>query len=195
METPSLVTQLLHRVCDGDTDARGALLALVYEELRRIAGHQVAFENKRQALQPTELVHEAYLRLFESSNNAFENRRHFFTAAASAMRRIRVDDARKRNRQKRGGDHKISELPEDIPVFDQDVAEVLSVHEALEQLEATAPRLAEIVMLRYFASHTIGECATILGVSGRTVDNDWRFARAWLHEALSKSQPNPPRRL
>jgi len=194
METTSVVTQLLHRVSDGDTEARGALLALVYDELRRIAGHQVAFENKRQALQPTELVHEAYLRLFESSNNAFENHRHFFTAAASAMRRIRVDDARKRNRQKRGGDHKLSELPEDIPVFDQDVAEVLSVHEALEQLEATAPRLAEIVMLRYFAGYTIGECATILGVSGRTVDNDWRFARAWLHEALSKSRPNPPRR-
>lgn len=161
-------------------------MAIVYDELRALAYRQMADEAGPRTLQPTALVHEAYLRLLAGGDGTFENRRHFFFAAARIMRQIRVDDARKRKRLKRGGGDKAGGLKEDPAVFDDDPAEILAVDEALQRLEAIEPRKAEVVKLRYFAGLSIEECAETLGVSPRSVDNDWYYAKAWLHRELSK---------
>lgn len=179
------VTQLLVAVGRGDAGAREELWTVIYEELRAMARRQLAAE-AGGTLQPTTLVHEAYLRLTADEDVRWENRRHFFAAAAQAMRRIRIDDARKRKRLKRGGGAKPGPLQEAPPVFDQDPTEVLAVDEALTRLEREAPRKAEVVMLRYFVGLTVDETAEALGLSPKTVDNDWRIARAWLHGELSK---------
>ncbi len=202
------ITQLLDAVGRGEGDAVDRLWALIYEELRGLARHQMAAEPPGKTLQPTALVHEAYLRLFGDSGGSFANRKHFFAAAARAMRCIRTDDARRRNRQKRGGDggvrsegtgpggcsasdlgrvHSAARLPvEDVAAFDQDPAELLAVDEALGRLEREDPRKAKVVEMRYFVGLTIEETAEVLDVSPRTVDSDWRFARAWLHDALGE---------
>ncbi len=180
----TVVTKLLHLVNKQDTSAREELLNLVYRELHSIARSQMNQEEPGRMLQPTALVNEAYCRLFGSENAVFENRRHFFSAAAKTMRDIRTDDARKRRCKKRGAGQQ-SELLEDPPVFDQDPAEVLAVNEAIKGLEQHSERMAEVVMLRYFAGMTIEECAAALEVSTRTVTKDWQFAKAWLHRALS----------
>ena len=184
MSEPTPVTKLLHLVNENDHSAREELLNLVYQELHAIACEQMNREEPGRTLQPTALVNEAYCRLFGSENAIFENRRHFFSAAAKTMRDIRVDDARRRRRMKRGAGQPC-ELVEDPPTFDQDPAEVLAIHEALEGLERKSVRKAEVVMLRYFAGMTIEECAAALEVSPRTVNTDWQFAKAWLHRVLS----------
>jgi RNA polymerase sigma factor (sigma-70 family) len=263
MPEDHLITRLLAAVGRGDAAARERLWALIYDELRAIARGQLARERAGHTLQPTALVHEAYLRLMGSSADGvvercdggrtdagpqhdtdgavesddgpppdaesgaasslagngtpaagspagvFANRRHFFSAAARAMRCIRIDDARKRNRQKRGGGRGSGAsvgpwVPasagattpggesgraagtEEPAVFDQDHAEVLAVDEALTRLETEHPRLAEMVTLHYFAGLTLSETAAAMGLSARTVDNHWRYARAWLHRELSK---------
>lgn len=162
------------------------LWALVYPELQRLAQAQLAGEPGGRTLQRTTLVHEAYLRLTAGEDVQWENRRHFFAAAAQAMRRIRVDYARKRKCQKRGGGEQPGPLVNEPPVFDQDPAEVLGVHEAVTKLEQIDPRKAEVVVLRYFAGLTVKETAHVLGVSPKTVDNEWRFAKAWLLRDMSK---------
>ncbi len=206
IQLPGPVTQLLGAAGRGDAGALERLWSLVYDELHRVAKHQMAGERPGRTLQTTVLVNEAYLRLVGNQNVQWNNRRHFFGAAAKAMRQIRVDDARRRNRIKRGGGGvgtearrhggtedgarpggpKAAALPvEDVAVFDQDPVEVLAVDEALRKLEQTDPRKAEVVMLRYFAGLNREEIAQALEVSASAVDKDWRFARTWLYRELS----------
>ena len=180
------LTELLAAAAEGDTTAQGKLWSAIYDELRRIAQQQMAGEAPGRTLQPTALVHEAYLRLFGDSNVEWDSRRHFFGAAARAMRQIRLDNARKRRRLKRGGGAAPGALADEPPAFDQDPSEVLAINEALDELEKENPRQAEVVMLRYFAGLSEEEAASALGVSRRTVQTDWRVARAWLHRHLSK---------
>lgn len=182
------ITQLLNAAGRGDAGSEEKLWTLVYNELRGMARQQMAVERSGHTLQPTALVHEAYLRLFGNTHVDWADRRHFFATASLVMRRIRVDDARKRKRIKRGsGETPVStEETPDPAVFEQDPAEVLAIDEALEKLKSLDPRKAQIVTLRYFAGLNVDETAAALDVSPRTVDGDWRLARAWLHRELSK---------
>lgn len=184
------VTQLLVRAGDGDARAREQLWCSVYTELKKIAASQLAAEHDRYALAPTVLVHEAFLRLAGASGQ-FENRQHFFAAAARAMRCIRIDDARRRTRKKRGGGEQPKPLwsngrDADEPIgFDDDPNLLLAVDEVLDRLRDMDPRKHQVVELRYFAGLTVDETAAAMGISPRTVNADWRFARAWLHRELS----------
>jgi RNA polymerase sigma factor (TIGR02999 family) len=180
------LTSLLDAAAHGDAAAVNKLWSSVYEELHRLAQTQLAQEGPGCSLQTTSLVNDAYLRLIGDGHVEWANRRHFFGAAAKAMRRILVDDARKRGRLKRGGGQPPVPLVDEPLVPGRDLAMVLAVDEALQELEKVDPPRAEIVMLRYFAGLSIDETAAALGVSPRTVDTGWRFARAWLHRELSK---------
>lgn len=180
------VTQLLAAASEGDGSARDQLWSLIYGELHAIAQAQLAAERGGRALQPTTLIHEAYLRLTADEDVQWANRRQFFAAAAQVMRRIRIDDARKRNRQKRGGGKQPGQLVSEPPVFDQDPTEMLAIDEAVKKLEQIDRRKAEVVLLRYFTGLTVVETAEVLGVSPRTVDNEWRFARAWLRREFTR---------
>ena len=182
----SQITQLLDAVGEGDVDAHERLWKLIYDELHRLAQHQMAHEAPGRTLQPTALVHEAYLRLFGSDDIKWENRRHFFAAAAKSMRHIRIDYARKRVSLKRGGNRSAVPLFEDQAVFDENPSEVLAIDEALERLKERNELQADIVQLRYFAGMTIDEAAEALEVSPRKVGLQWRLAKAWLHRELSK---------
>ncbi len=150
-----------------------------------MAAGQLAVEQPGATLQPTVLVHEAFLRLAGGADGQFQNRRHFFAAAACAMRRIRIDDARRRKRQKRGGGVAGRSLDEAPPVFDDDPDLMIALDDALDRLRTIDPRKVEVVEHRYFVGLTIDEAAAAMGVSPRTVDADWRFARAWLHRELN----------
>jgi RNA polymerase sigma factor (TIGR02999 family) len=183
---PEPVTQLLVAAGRGDARAGSRLWTVIYDELRRLARRQLAREGRDCTLESTALIHEAFLRLVGDEPVEWANRRHFFAAAARAMRHIRIDDARKRGRIKRGGDRQAEPLGDQLAAFDHDPTEVLAVDEALKKLEEVAPRQAEVVMLRYFAGLSVDETAQALGVSPRTVDYEWRFARAWLHRELRK---------
>jgi len=180
----SPVTQLLAAVRRGDDHAHERLWLAIYNELRTIARHQMAGDGSNQTLQPTALVHEAYLRLIGSDLPPFDNRKLFFAAAAKTMRQIRVDHARRRNSLKRGGGKRPCTLEDEMAVFNEDPGEVLAINEALNRLEQADPRKAELVTLRYFAGLNLEECATALGIARRTVDKQWRLARAWLHREL-----------
>ncbi len=182
--SPKPVTQLLEAVSAGQASAQDKLWSAVYEELRGMAHKQMGHESPGHTMQSTALVHEAYLRLVGDEEVQWVNRRHFFAAAARAMRRIRIDEARRRGRVKRGGGRQRVAIDEAAVAFDQDPAELLAIDEALDELEKSDKRKAEIVLLRYFAGLTIDETAAALEVSARTVDNEWRFARAWLHRQL-----------
>jgi len=182
----SSVTQLLVAAAQGEPSAINQLWSAVYEELHRLAKAQLAHEGPARIIQTTSLVNEAYLRLVGSEPVAWANRRHFFAAAAEAMRRIRVERARERRRVKRGGGRPPEILAEDPAVSGEDLSELLAIDEAMDKLKEVAPRAAEVVMLRYFAGRTIDETAEMLGVSPRTIDVDWCFAKAWLHRELTK---------
>jgi len=184
-KSPEPITKLLEAVDRGDPAARELLWQVVYDELRRMAHKQMQAEARRNTMQTTVLVNEAYLRLVRDGKCSFANRRHFFAAAAKAMRRIRVDDARKRRRLKRNPG-RLEPLRADPPDgFTQDPAELLAVNEAVEKLEAIDPAWADIVNLRYYTGLTIAETAQVLGVSPRQVDSKWHFIKAWLHRELS----------
>lgn len=184
---PNSVTQLLAAAGRGDAAATNKLWSALYDELRRLARCQLAHEAPGRTLDSASLVHEAFQRMIGGEPIEWANRRHFFGAAANAMRRIRVDDARKRGRLKRGGaGQHPGPLNVEPPIFDDDPAELIAIDEALQNLKKTFPRGAEVVMLRYFAGFSIDEAAATLNVSARTVDTDWRFAKAWLHRELSK---------
>lgn len=180
------ITQLLHAATQGDEAARDRLWSAVYEEVHRLARVQLACEGAGCSLQPTVLVNEAYLRLIGDGQVEWSSRRHFFGAAAMAMRRILVDDARSRGSVKRGSGKKPGPLPDELPGPANDPIMLLAISEALEKLEQDDPPRAEIVMMRYFAGLSIDETAAALSVSPRTVDAGWRFARAWLRRELSK---------
>ena len=179
------ITSLLSAVSNGDAGAAERLWRAVYDELHGIAHARMACEGRHGDLQTTVLVQEAYLRLVGSEGAAIPaNRRHFFAAAANAMRQFLVDDARKRGRQKRGAGQRPAELSEEPATIDCDPAEILSLDEALTRLRALSERKAEIVQLRYFAGLSVDETAEVLGISPRQVDKAWRFAKAWLHREL-----------
>lgn len=185
-EASHAITQLLHAANHGDSNALNHLWSAIYDEMHRLARAQLAREGPGCTLQTTSLVHEAYLRLVGTEPLEWANRRHFFGAAANAMRRIRVDEARKRKGLKRGGGQKQLPLQEDPFGFDDNPVQLLAVDEALRKLEQVDPCKAEVVMLRYFAGLSVDETAAALRISPREVDNEWRFAKAWLHQELHK---------
>jgi RNA polymerase sigma factor (TIGR02999 family) len=177
------LTQLLNAVADGDAHAADQLLPLVYDELRRLAAHHLAGEKPGQTLDATALVHEAYLRLIGHKDpRSYRDCRHFFAAAATAMRRILIENARRKRTQKRGGDRQRQPLDGlAAPMPDE---ELLALDEALEQLAAQDPQKARLVELRYFAALTGDEAAQVLGISAATADRHWAYARAWLQTAV-----------
>jgi RNA polymerase sigma factor (TIGR02999 family) len=180
------VTRILDRVQQGEANAAQELLPLVYEELRRLAAYRLANEQPGQTLQATALVHEAYLRLAGSEDQRWENRRHFFGAAAEAMRRILVENARRKQRLKHGGgmvrvDLELVGLASPMP--DEDL---LALDEALAQLAEVNPRAAEVVNLCFFAGLSQNQAAKSLSVSLATVERTWSFARAWLFQQVRK---------
>jgi RNA polymerase sigma factor (TIGR02999 family) len=175
------VTQLLNAIHEGDKEAAGRLMPLIYDELRGLAARLLAGERSGHTLSATALVHEAYLRLVgPSREQGWEGRRHFFSAAAEAMRRILVENARRKRSQKRGGDLERQELRPDEVALPEVSEDVLALDEALAKLTATDRQAGELVQLRYFAGLTIKEAAEVMGVSPRTADARWAYARAWL---------------
>jgi RNA polymerase sigma factor (TIGR02999 family) len=179
------VTQLLDAAAAGDRKAAADLLPLVYDELRKLAAARMAAESPEHTLQPTALVHEAYLRLVgRGDDNRWDGRGHFFAAAAEAMRRILIESARRKHGPQRGGDLTRHSLDLDQPAPPGSSPRLLALDEALDRLAAVEPRAAEVVKLRYFAGLTVAEAAAALGISPRTADADWAYARAWLVAAL-----------
>ncbi len=174
------VTSILDRVQQGDSQAAEELLPVVYEELRRLAAAKMAHQAPGQTLQATSLVHEAYLRLTGGVRDQWQDRAHFFRAAAEAMRCILIENARKKSRWKRGGRLERVDLAGLELATDTPPDTLLVVHEALERLEAEAPERAELVRLRFFIGLSHAEVAKVLGLSEPTVKRHWDFARAWL---------------
>ncbi len=187
------ITKLLEAIRDGRPNAADELMSLVYAELRFMAERQYQQRPAAGTLQPTALVHEAYLRLFgRDSPPSFENRSHFFYAAARAMRDLMVEKARARARLKRGGHLARMELDPETLAADAQSDEVLSIHEALGALPAVDARAAKVVELRFFGGLEHEEIAQVLGVAESTVRRDWTFARAWLRQRLGDGDlPGP----
>ena len=180
------VTQMLRAVSDGDSHAAADLLPLVYAELRKLARARMAKTPPGNTLQPTALVHEAYVRLIGKDNPGWDSRGHFFAAAAQAMRRILVEQTRRKASKKHGGGRKRVDLGDLEPAIAPPSEDVLALDEALTRLEEADPRQAKIVMLRYFGGLTAEETAATLDISLRTVEREWRFARAFLFALLSE---------
>ena len=183
------VTRILSQIEQGDPNAAEQLLPLVYEELRKLAAAKLGTEKPGQTLQATALVHEAYLRLVDHEQaQHWDSRGHFYCSAAEAMRRILVDNARRKNSLKRGGNHDRIELDESCLVSTQPTEDLLAVDEALARLEAEDPVRAQIVKLRFYAGMTIPEAAKILGVSRATAERYWTFAKTWLYCELQQQR-------
>jgi RNA polymerase sigma factor (TIGR02999 family) len=179
------VTRILSAIEQGDPHAASQLLPLVYDELRKLAADKLAHETPGQTLQPTALVHEAYLRLVGGGETPhWDSHGHFFAAAAEAMRRVLVENARRKRSRKRGGDRARADADLSLLAAPELREDVLAVDEALDRLAADDAEAARLVQLRYFAGLTLAEAAQVLGVSARTADRLWAYARAWLHEAL-----------
>jgi RNA polymerase sigma factor (TIGR02999 family) len=168
------------------------LLPQVYAELRRLAAALTRNLQPGQTLQPTALVHEAYLRLVKNQDPGWEGRRHFFGAAAQAMREILIEQARRKDSRKHGGGVQRVELSEGLALIEPPADDLLALDEALEQLRAEKPHLAEVVLLRYFTGLSVEETANVLGRSVSSVTRDWRFARAWLAGRLGERAPTDP---
>lgn len=183
----SELTEIIRAIESGDPLAADKLLPLVYDELRRLAAAKLSHEPAGQTLQATALVHEAYLRLVgDSEPPRWDSRGHFFAAAAEAMRRILVEAARRKKRLKRGGDHARQDL-EKVEIVGPELHEdLLALDEALDKLAVADRQAAELVQLRYFAGMTLAEAAQHMGISPRTADRLWAYARAWLHQELQK---------
>ena len=181
------VTQILQQIELGDPSASDQLLPLVYQELRKLAAAKMAEERKDHTLEATALVHEAYLRLVgNESAQSWDSRRHFFAAAAEAMRRILIEDARRKRTVKHGGQHQRVNLDEALVVDSRPRDDLLEFDELLEQLSNADPRAAELVKLRFFAGLTGDQVAEVLGISSRSADLIWAYARAWLFEKLQR---------
>ena len=182
------ITHILHSIEGGDDHASEQLLPLVYRELRQQAARQMVKENPGHTLQPTALVHEAYLRLLGDAGQHWENRRHFFAAAAEAMRRILVENARRKQRQRHGGEWKRVDLAGlDVAVTAED-DQLLLVNEALAKLEKEDPESAELIKLRFFVGLPNIQAAKILNMSERTAKRNWAYARAWLFEEITRNK-------
>jgi RNA polymerase sigma factor (TIGR02999 family) len=187
------VTRILSAIEAGDPGAAGQLLPLIYDELRTLAAQRLAQEKPGQTLQPTALVHEAYLRLVDadqSRSTHWNSRGHFFAAAAEAMRRILVDHARHKGSTKAGGRRKRVDMDEVEPAIEAPRVDLLALDEALGRLEAKDPRNAELVRLRFFAGLTNQQAAAALGISASTADNDWAYAKTWLRLAMDEEEPD-----
>ncbi len=183
----SEVTRILERAEQGDARAAAELLPLVYDELRKLAVHKMANEPSGHTLQPTALVHEAWLRLVGEAQPTFENRGHFFSAAAEAMRRILVENARRKHRVRHGGELKRVDITDlDVALVEGDDA-ILAVSEALDRLAALDPVAAELIKLRFFGGLPNVEAARILGLAERTSKRTWAYARAWLLDELKRT--------
>lgn len=178
------VTRILDSIGQGDPKAAEKLLPVVYQELRRLAAVKLARESPGHTLQPTALVHEAWLKMAGQQNRTWQDKNHFFAAAAEAMRRILVDNARRKKAQRHGGGLQKVELDtaEAASAADE---HVLAVHEALEEFAKREPQKAELVKLRYFVGMTIEEAAAVLGISEGTAKRHWAYARAWLYEEIT----------
>ena len=182
------VTRILNTAAQGDSGAANELLPLVYEELRRLAAAKMACENPGQTLQATALVHEAWLRLAGDANRKWNDRTHFFAAAAEAMRRILVDNARRKRAQRHGGGKQRLELLDLAAPSAPNADQLLAVNDALDKFAALDPQAAELVKLRYFVGMTIEETAEALGISKATAKRHWDYARAWLYEEIRRQQ-------
>jgi len=173
------VTQILSRIDSGDPSAAEQLLPLIYDELRRLAAAKLAREKPGQTLQATALVHEAYVRMVGASQpRSYQDRRHFFAAAATAMRRILIDSARRKLTSKRGGD--FERQPLEAIAAPEPNEQLLELDEALQRFATKDPIKAQLVELRYFVGMTADEAAAVLGISPTTADRYWAYARAWL---------------
>ena len=182
------VTRMLQAIERGEAQSSAELLPLVYEELRRLAAHKLSRERPGQTLQATSLVHEAWLRLVGAESRKWEGQRHFFAAAAEAMRRILIENARRKQRQKRGGgwervDVEQIQLAEPLPSND-----LVALDEALTELAQRDPPAAELVQLRFFAGLTQQQATNLLGISRRTADRTWAYARAWLFQKIASDK-------
>lgn len=184
--TSSDVTQLLRNWRDGDEVARDQLMVVVYEELRRQAERYLRRERPDHTLQPTALVHEAYLQLIDQSRVNWENRAHFFGAAARLMRRILVDHARAHQAEKRGGGGEKLALDEALCVPEGKDLDILALNDALDELARLDTQQSQIVELRYFGGLSIEETATVLNISPATVKREWSMAKVWLHHQIRK---------
>lgn len=184
-----VLTELLARAREGDSQATNQLFPLVYEELRQLASRHLADERRNHTLSPTALVHEAYLRLVGPEDAPWDSRAHFFGAAAQAIRRILTDHARTRDRQKRGGGVKPVSLRDDDAVESPGAdVDFVGLDEALTRLAAVDPQKARVVELRFYGGLPVESVAAALGVSASTVARDWAFARVWLHRELSQER-------
>ena len=188
MESPQVndyttenVTQLLVELSNGNHAVVDALLPLIYDELRNLAANYLRRERRDHTLQPTALVHEAYLRLVDQRSVNWQNRAHFFGVAAQLMRRILVDHARAHNAEKRGHDFQKLSLDENIDKADERSAELIALDDALKELAEIDEQKSRIVELRYFGGLTVEETAEVLGVTPVTIKRHWRMAKAWLH--------------
>jgi RNA polymerase sigma factor (TIGR02999 family) len=177
---------LVERASGGDREALDTLMPVVYRELRRLAARYLARERKGQSLQPTTLVHEAYLRLFKARGLQWQNRPHFMAIAAHSMREILVERARARDAGKRGGGRARVTLDDALAGVPETPIDVLALNEALDRLAALDPQQARIVELRYFGGLTVEEVAGVLGVSAATIKRHWTVARAWLYNELTR---------
>ncbi len=184
--TPDQVTRLLDGARRGDRLAAEELLPVVYGELRRLAGARMARERPGQTLQPTALVHEAYLRLVKDQDLGWENRRHFFAAAAEAMRRILIERARRYARHKHGAGQRRVDFDPELAIAEPDADELLSLDRCLDRLEQRDPAMAGVVKLRFFAGLTVDETAAALAISPRQVARLWSGARAWLRREMKR---------
>ena len=187
------VTQILAAIEAGDPRAAAELLPLVYAELRKLAAARLAAEAPGQTLQPTALVHEAYLRLVGGAQpDGWNGRGHFFAAAAEAMRRILVDVARRKQSLKGGGGRRREDLDRAAPAVEGPDLDLLALDEALARLEQRDPRKAQLVKLRFFAGLTVEQAARALGIATSTADEDWAYARSWLRLAIAGSPADTP---
>jgi RNA polymerase sigma factor (TIGR02999 family) len=186
------VTRILAHAARGSAQAAEQLLPLVYDELRRIASRKLAGEKPGQTLQATALVHEAYVRLVGGDEaQQWDSRNHFFVAAAEAMRRILVENARRKASVRRGGDFRRQDLELELLPLPEANDEVLAVNDALEKLTAERPAVAKLVELRYFGGLTLAEAAALLDISERTAQRHWAYARAWLRDELVRAPHGP----
>ena len=188
------ITRILSAIEQGDPNASERLLPLVYEELRKLAAQKMVREAPGQTFQPTALVHEAYLRLVSGEGaQDWNGRRHFFAAAAEAMRRILIEQARRKGRPKHGGDRRRIDLDDAQSVAEAPSDDLLDLDEALARLEVTDPVAAQVVKLRFFTGLSMPEAAEALGLSLRSAERNWTYARTWLHRELSRIDPTDSR--
>ena len=181
----SEVTRILDAIGQGDAQAADQLLPLVYQELRRLAAYRMASEPAGHTLQPTALVHEAWLKLAGQQDRRWQDKQNFFAAAAEAMRRILVDSARRKRRLRHGGGQMRIDV-EEVNLTVENDEQLLAVNEALKKLATKNPEKAELVKLRYFVGMTIEEAAQVLGISEATAKRNWVYARAWLYAEMNR---------